>query len=334
MRVSEARRLLLSREQLEDSGLSHRRIALEVATGALHKVHTGWFVRSEDVNRLHSEERHLLSVVAAHEQMREGSAVFVLHSAAVLWQLPLFRATTHRVHIGSPHVDGRNCGTPRDEVSRPLVARHEVAVAPDDLTEVDGIPCTTLERTVFDLVRHASREAGVSAADAALRRVAWDQQQRAYDAGSADEWQALMTKRIHDSAGARGIRRARFILPFADGRADLPGESVSRLYLHDLGFAPPRLQVPIAGPNRVDYLVDFGLDDVDAWGEFDGMGKYLDAGKTDGRTPLEVLKDEKQRQDWIHGRTGRRFARWGSEHLRDAPTLGARLASFHILPRR
>lgn len=34
---------------------------------------------------------------------------------------------------------------------------------------------------------------------------------------------------------------------FADGRAQLPGESVSRLYLDDLGFARPRLQVPFDG---------------------------------------------------------------------------------------
>ena len=332
MLVAAALNLLVSRDQLQASGLSNRAIARDLAAGALHKVHTGWFVRSADLKGLHTEERHLLSVVAAHKQMRYGGAAFVLQSAAALWQLPLFRTAVQRVHVGGPSVDGRNCGRPKESMSRPLVARHEVALPATDRAEVDGIPCTSLERTVFDLMRLASREAAVSVADAALRRVAWDSEGRNYGADTAAEWRALMDKRIRDSAGARGIRQARFVVRFADGRSHLPGESVSRLYLHDLGFAPPRLQVPISGPNGVDYLVDFGLDDVDAWGEFDGAGKYIDDDKTGGRSPLEVLKAEKQRQDWIHGRTGRRFVRWGNEHLRDAATLGARLAEFHIRP--
>ncbi len=297
-------------------------------------MHTGWFVAADEVRGLHSEDRHLLSVVAAHEQTRDGTAAFVLHSAAVLWQLPIFRTKLHRVHIGGTKVDGRNCGLPKEQMSRPLVARHEVALSESDLAEVDGIPCTSLGRTVFDLARLASREAAVSITDAALRRVAWDSTTRTYDAAADTEWHVAMDKRIDGSMGARGIRQARFILPFADGRADLPGESVSRLYLHDLGFAPPRLQVPIAGPHGADYLVDFGLDDVDAWGEFDGTGKYIDADKAGDRTPLGVLRDEKQRQDWIHGRTGRRFARWGHEHISSAATLGERLAAFHIRPPR
>src|SRR5690606_6893790 len=105
-----------------------------------------------------------------------------------------------------------------------------------DLCEVDGILCTTRERTVFDLVRLSTREAGISVADAALRQVAWTSRSWTYDTPAADEWHEVMWARAERAAGARGIRRARFILPFADGRAQLPGESVSRLYLDDMGF--------------------------------------------------------------------------------------------------
>ena len=88
----------------------------------------------------------------------------------------------------------------------------------------------------------------------------------------------------------------------------------------------------VAGPAGRDYFIDFGLDDVPAWGEFDGEGKYRDKAMRSGLTLEQVLLREKQREDWIRGVTQRPFARWKCEHLRTRDTLGARLASFGIRP--
>ena len=143
-----------------------------------------------------------------------------------------------------------------------------------------------------------------------------------------------LLERVAKSAGARGIRQARWVAQFADGRAQLPGESVSRLYLDDLGFASPQLQVAFPGPRGQDYAIDFGLDDVNAWGEFDGLGKYFDVelgGDPGGR---EALLREKEREDWIRGRSGRAFVRWGMRHVKDATTLGLHLAAFGLSPQR
>jgi hypothetical protein len=141
-----------------------------------------------------------------------------------------------------------------------------------------------------------------------------------------------MAERIDAASGARGIRRARWVIAFADGRAHLPGESVSRLQLSRLGFRPPQLQVPVAGPAGRRYFVDFGLTDVRAFGEFDGRDKYLDEAMRRG-LPLErVLLEEKQREDWIRGTTQWRFARWGDEHITSPKALAKRLASFSISP--
>lgn len=314
--------------------MSNRGIAAAVHAKLLKKVHTGWFVDSESWGSQYAEGRHLIQVVAAHEQMRGGDCAYVLDSAAVLWELPLFRRTPTRVHLGGAHVDGRTRADTEGQGTRAGVARHEVKIAEEDLTYVDGIPCTTLERTVYDMMRSASREAGLSIADAALRRAAWDPAEHRYDEDAADRWRASLRERVARNSGARGIRRARTMVEFADGRAELPGESVSRLYLRDLGFAPPRLQVAIPGPNGRDYFVDFGLDDVDAWGEFDGVGKYVGPSMTHGREALKVLAAEKERQDWIHGTTHRISARWGTPDIASAATLGARLASFHLRPPR
>jgi len=149
---------------------------------------------------------------------------------------------------------------------------------------------------------------------------------------AAEDLRARVGECMQRQARARGVRRGRYVLSIADGRAQLPGESVSRLYLLRLGFATPRLQVPIPAPGGGNYLVDFGLDDVDAWGEYDGEGKYLDPQLRGAKTPEEVLLREKEREDWIRGTTHRRFPRWGKSSIASAQALGIRLAKFHITP--
>lgn len=248
-------------------------------------------------------------------------------SAAALLGLPLFR---HRE--GTPHLSG--VGTNGRVGGADPVRRHGVHVSDDDRIEVTGIVCTSLERTVFDVIRTVGRETAVACADAALRLVGWRESDRRFDEDAAEAWRDSLLERVVDSAGARGIRQARWVARFADGRSQLPGESVSRLYLNDLGFAPPQLQVPFPGPRGQDYAIDFGLDDVDAWGEFDGEGKYFDValgGDPEGR---KALLREKEREDWIRGRSGRAFVRWGMSHVANATTFRRHLASFGLSPGR
>lgn len=294
-----------------------------VARNDVERIHRGWYVERGAWDAAYSEERHLMRVIAVAESMRGTDAVFFLSSAAVLWGLPLFRMKLIRVHVSG-------CSTNGIVSNAKGVARHEIHVPDTDRAMRFGIPCTSLERTVYDLIRLAPLETALACADAALRMVAWDATERTYNDAAAREWLAGMWERVDAARGARGIRQARQVLGLADGRAQLPGESVSRLYLLDLGFAPPRLQVPVPGPNGHDYYVDFGLEDVSAWGEFDGKGKY----ELGANTPAHVLDDEKQREDWIRGTTRRPFARWGMEHITSAITLGRRLAKFHIIPPR
>ncbi len=260
---------------------------------------------------------------------RDGDAVTAFVSAAVLWNLPLYRLDPLRVHLAGRTADG-HVGA-----ARGVVARHDVDVDTSDRDAVGGIACTGLERTVADVIRLAPEEAGTSIADAALRRVAFDERTREYDEDAAAAFSDAVTERLERIRGARGVRRGRRILAMADGRAQLPGESVSRLQLIRLGFATPRLQVAIPAPHGGDYYVDFGLDDVNAWGEFDGDVKYRDtAMRPDGHDALDVLFAEKAREDWIRGTTNRRMPRWGSEHILTPEGLGSRLSAFHVQPPR
>jgi hypothetical protein len=126
---------------------------------------------------------------------------------------------------------------------------------------------------------------------------------------------------------------ARFIARFADPRAELPGESISRLYLHRLGFPPPGLQTRVPGPGGRTYEIDFDLGA--AWGEFDGANKYTDPRFLRGRTPERALADEKEREDWIRGTTRRPLIRWQFRHLDSLSAFGAHLAAFGLhAPRR
>ena len=329
MLIEDLQDVLARRAELLGQGMTDRGIAAALRAGALRRVDRGGYAPGPRWAELRSEDRHLLRVLAALDRGQGADAVVSHASAAVVHGLPLFRHEPEHVHVSSPHHNG-DVGE-RGGGAGPI-ARHRVAVTDADRDEVDGIPVTSLARTVADLLRTAPRACGLAAADAALRMRAWRGGERAYDADAAGVFRAAVGERLRP--GARGVRQARVLLDLADGRAESPGESVSRLHLHDLGFARPRLQVPVEAPEGGWFHLDFGLDDVGVWGEFDGEVKYRDPALWGGRTLQEVLRAEKTREDWIRGTTGRRVIRWTSAEIGSARALGVLLARFHLRPGR
>lgn len=325
MRVSDARAALHTHEQLLTDGRPNRAIRHAVATGALHRLSRGLYVDGTRWSLAKTEEQELFLAVAAHHRLQGETAVFVSTSAAALHELPLVRVAPRRAHVAGPKANGqvRACS--------PFVARHELTIARVDVIEIDGIRVTSLARTVADLLRTAPAETAISVADAALRREAWDNDAHTYDEARAAAFRAHVSRRLH--TGARGVVQARRLLDMADGRADGPGESISRLYLLTLGVNRLRLQVPVAGPRGRDFYVDFGLDDAGVWGEFDGKAKYTDpALRRPGETAEDVLLRQQERENWIVGATERRFVRWGWEHIASIDTLARRLSEFRVLP--
>ncbi|WP_341973831.1 hypothetical protein [Microbacterium sp. LWO13-1.2] len=319
--ISEGRELLLTRAQLRESGRSEREIRMLVATSGLVRVRRGWYVDGEAWRDLWNEGRHLLQVIATHLSSDLPGPVFMLSSAGVLRGLPLYRLAPKHVHVA--------LGGASHSKTRFGVVHHDVQLARRDVDEVEGIRCTSLDRTVLDLACTMSEEAAVSCADAALRRLAVVGHVQNEDL--ADEWRLALGERA-DQVSVRGIRRARRVIEFADGRAQLPGESVSRLQLHRLGFRSVPLQTRVVGPNGEDYWLDFAFPSARRFGEFDGKRKYFDADLRGGRSVGEAVLDEKYREDAVRGVTGWGFARWGSEHIETAEQLGRRLRAFGIRP--
>lgn len=316
---TELAQILTSRAQLIDAGSSARSVTARIRRGELAVVRRGWFAEASRVGDLWPESRHLLHVLAV---ARDGHGVGALShvSAAVAHGLPLYRVRPARVHLTTD--------APSRIASGPDVFRHVAPLPATDVTTVDGLMCTTLERTVFDCVRTLPLEAAVSIADAAERVMALGG--REWDQDAADRWRRGLRDRVERASGARGIRTGRFVAAFANGRVQLPLESVSRLQLHRLGFRILRPQVPIAAPGGGWYYVDLGLDEIEAFAECDGEAKYRDEAMRSGRSLEQVLLDEKSREDWIRGTTGWRMIRWGDRPAGSVQALAILLRSFGI----
>ena len=314
----EAAAALRTRAQVLDSGLSERMLESAVHDGTLVRVHRGHYTDGAIWSSLWEEGRHLLRAVAFARSSPDP--VFTHASAAALWGLPLYGVRDDFVHT-------LIAGT-RHSRRAPGIMRHALAVDEHDVVTRHGLRCTSLVRTTFDLSRTLPREGAISAGDASLgiaavRRHVQDAEQAAI---WRDELLAL------SASGARGARQARWVAEFADGRAELPGESVSRYRMSELGFRDVALQIPVRGSDGREYFLDFGFRGARKFGEFDGDAKYLDPELRNAPTAAHVVLAEKHREDEVRGATGWGFARWGHTHIGTANALGSRLAAFGIHP--
>lgn len=130
---------------------------------------------------------------------------------------------------------------------------------------------------------------------------------------------------------ARSRSRTRRAWDFADGRAENPGESWSRVLIHQLGFQVPDLQTELFLPEGGRAYVDFLWEDAKIVGEFDGDQKYLRASRF-GMTAQEAVLGEKKREDDIR-RLGYHVLRWDWAMLRSPQRL-ERLLREAGVPRR
>lgn len=245
---------------------------------------------------------HLLRVRATAPLLDGGTALSHI-SAALLWGVPLWEITPdERVWVT------RN-GASRGQIKGPLHS-HNCPFGPDEVTQVNGLHVTTLERTVIDLGRRFGMDAGIVALDWALRRGA-----------SRDALAELVERARHRP----GVGRVRRIVQLASPLAESAAESVSRLRMHQVGLPVPVEQFVVLGPDeRQRGRSDFAWPELNTLGECDGAEKYDQPyGR---RRPSEVVAREKYR-DSDFGKLGWEVIHWGvpdlgrprwfERHLRD-----------------
>lgn len=240
--------------------------------------------------------RVLLARIRAVHADRRSPSWFSHTSAALLWGCDLL-VVPDRVHLvqrSRPHSHGD-----------PAVVRHHAALPTADRAQVDGLPVTGLARTAVDCACVLAREHGLVVVDSALRI-------------GADP--ARMSELLAERAGRRGVVRAREVLAFADGRAESPGETLTRWQLHREGLPAPAVQVPVATPAG-RFRADLGWPDARLLLEFDGLVKYSGG---DARAASDVVFAEKRRQDALQ-EAGWRVLRVTWTDLRAPRTLAHRV---------
>lgn len=289
----------------------------------LTRVRAGAYVRTEEWDELFAEGRLRTLAAAVDSRNRTTGAAYSHATAAAVHGWPAYRVRSDRVEMIVPGAHTRK--NSKD------VIRHHAPLPPGDVVLVDGLRVTSLDRTVYDAIRSETLEAAVACFDAALRSVAWNDDACRYDEDAAEEFRECVRRRIRQNPGARGIRQARLVIELTDGRAQLPGESISRLWMLQLGVPEPILQHRVDLPGGFAQL-DFAWPRLRRWAEFDGKIKYFDPAYTGGRTADQVLFDQRVRQRDVTAATGWRVDRWGFDELSSIGVFAAHLRAIGLLP--
>ncbi len=251
-------------------GAADHQLQRQCRTGAWRRIRPGRYASADAFDALDTHERHRLRAV---ETLRAASADAVLshQSAAVVHGLDLWNTPLSVTHLT------RNRPTGGRRTRHRHV--HSAVLRPEEIADVDGLPVTTVARTVADLARTLPFEQAVVAGDHAL-----------HAAGLTSEDVAAAANALPPHAGRQRVHR---ILAQLDGRSESVGESRSRVLM-----LREQLPVPECQPNLYsadgDHLgrVDFLFEECAVVGEFDGRGKY---GRLvpDGQVPADVVWAER-----------------------------------------
>ena len=270
---------VMSTADLTGLGLGATEIARLVKSGHLVRLRRGIYRRARDSDHQdvrswplgELEMRHRFLLHATLSTLSAGS-VFSHVSAATLHGLPvparlLDRATSIR--------DGSGSG------SKTRTAHRRYArLPPADITEVDGLPVTSLVRTAVDLGRTLSFVDAVAVIDAALARGV-----------EREQLLSVLEQRSPHNA------RARAAVDFGDPRAESPGESRCRATMKLAGIPIPTLQFRVLDDRGVEVArTDFGWEEWGLVGEFDGLVKYGRLLKP-GQDVQDVISSEKRREE-------------------------------------
>ena len=304
-------------------------LTLELGQQGYHGTEIETMVRNGDLVRLRRgaylpgpapaapaslREQHRRLIHATRGQCHDGNVVSHM-SAAVLHGLPIWRHQLDRVQM----IRDRNGGGR----SRRHVVIRGMPLAPEDVEIVDGLATTTLARTVVDLACQLPMRRSVAVGDAALRTIE--------ETDPGRDLRAELAEVLDRAARRPGVPTARRAVAFLDPRSESPGESYSRVVMHERGLPRPELQYEIFDDNGL--LVarcDFAWPDRRTVGEFDGLVKY--SGQF-GANTNEVVVTEKRREDAIRS-YGWQVARWIWADLDRPAELAATLDRSFALARR
>lgn len=274
MEVCGSRRVagVVTTAELAAAGASPGQIRHSVQRGALLRLTRGGYAPAELVasESAGGAGEHAVRVAAALAVAGPG-AVASHHSAAIIHGLDLLgRRPDGTVTLTRPPGGTRK--------GRTGVHLHIAALPAGHVAVRRGIPVTSVARTVADLARVSSFQAGVVVTDSALR--------------NRRVTKAELGLCITACAGWPGIHGARRVVAFADARSESVLESICRVAFHDLGLPPPDLQAWVGKGEEVIARADFLWRAYRTIGEADGAVKYADP----ARAMAQLTRDARLRE--------------------------------------
>jgi hypothetical protein len=137
-----------------------------------------------------------------------------------------------------------------------LIISGERNLRPEDITEINGLPVSTLVRTAWDLGRVRSRQQSIAGIDQMMRL--------------PDFPRGTFLAGIERFRGQRWVTNLRTLAPIATGKAESQGESALLLGWHDVGLPHPVPQLEIWEEGRLIARVDVGNADLGYGTEYNG----------------------------------------------------------------
>jgi very-short-patch-repair endonuclease len=253
---------VVSRRQLRAAGFLKDAITVRLHRGRLHRVHAG--VYSLVPRQLLTRQGWWMAAVLA-----SGPEALLSHqTAAALWGIRGYSG-------GAIHVT-----MPRKSTSTKRINRHFSLVPEDERAVEEGIPATSVHRTIFDLAAHEDVDATVAMIKEAEYLNRWDH--------------LSLPELLKRYPGKRGSRKLRFALQRITEEA--PGRKRSRL---EQRFAPflrlHHLPLPrfndwiLLGPKR--YRVDCHWPQLRLIVELDGW---------EGHSTRSAFQDDRARDRALH----------------------------------
>ncbi len=215
---------------------SRTEIATQLRHGAWQRVLRGVY-RTAEVDPTGQAR-----VIAAQLSMNVHAAAACHDTAAQLHGFAVLEAPD--IHV--------LCRAARRTRAAGLVV-HRAEFHSADVVQVGSVWATTPARTAVDLARTYSRLDAIALLDAALR------------SGVA---RSALWAELDRQVGNRGVRQAAALIPLADGRAQSPMESRTRLRCIDAGLPRPEPQLEVRVGNSVRFL-DLGWRDHKVGLEFE-----------------------------------------------------------------
>lgn len=286
------------RAALLADGMTPLELRSAVKAGELERVRHGVYASQKPSDRPSGRRAAHRRLVEATLPLVHSDSVVSHMSAAIVHGLPVRWTDLDQVHVTRP-------GPTHGRRGRGLVL-HTSRLEPDEVVVADGVPSTTLARTVADLAIGMPFEWGVVMADAALRL--GTPREELMDAV------ARYPRRPH-------LARARRVIAFADPGAESPAESMSRAQLALALIPLPSLQVPILRNGTIVARGDLAWEEIRLVAEVDGALKYGPR-EDDPSAGQRAILAEKKREEQLR-LAGWWPTRWGWDLACDRKRLAA-----------